>query len=289
MTQPFSNLYIFGDSYSDIGNAFNATGGILAAPPNYYGRFSNGYLWVDYLADNLEISLQPSTENTSHNQGLNFSVGGATTGLDNLFPAVIPNLPELSGLQQQIHSFSSLLQQNQQSINPNALCIIWAGAADYAPFVNGIPKYSDPVTTIANISTAIQGLIELGAKNILLVNLIDIGKTPLASEVNQITNADLVSQVIQQHNQALKEIAYIFDDKINLVLFDVKSIVAEAIANPQKFGFTNTNQACSLVESGHPDEYVFWDQVHLTTKVNHIIAEEAFSLLRYEISLSLLG
>lgn len=279
-SQQFTNLYIFGDSYSDTGNAFNATGGILAAPPNYNGRFSNGRLWIDYLADSLELSLQPSTENTSNNQGINFSFGGATTGLDNLFAAVIPDLPELPGLQQEIHSFTSLLQQNQQSADPNALYVIWAGTADYAPFVNGVPKYSNPITTITNISTAIKALTEFGAKNILLVNVIDIGKTPLASEVNQITDAKSVSQVVKKHNQALQEIAHIFEDEINLILFDVKSVVDEAIAHPKKFGFTNTTQACSLMESSNPDEYVFWDQVHLTSRANQLIANTALAILR---------
>ncbi|MBU7586940.1 MAG: SGNH/GDSL hydrolase family protein [Nostoc sp. TH1S01] len=279
MTKQFTNLYIFGDSYSDTGNAFNATKGILGAPPNYNGRFSNGRLWVDYLADRLKSSLKPSTENTANHQGINFAFGGATTGRDNLFPAVIPELPALPGLQQQIDLFTSLLQQNSQFADPNALYVIWAGAADYAPFVNGLPKYSDTIATITNISTAIQTLTELGAKHILLINVIDIGKTPLAPEVNHITNSELVSQVINKHNQALKEIVHIFEDKINLILFDVKSVVNEMIAHPQKFGFTNTTQGCSLVESGNPDEYVFWDQVHLTSRANQFIAKTVLEIL----------
>lgn len=273
--QHFSNIYIFGDSYSDTGNAFNTTGGVLAAPPNYHGRFSNGLLWIDYLAESLKLSLEPSTENNLNNHSINFAFGGATTGLENLFPAVIPDLPELPGLQQQIQSYISRKQHSQ----PNALYIIWAGTADYAPFVNGIPKYSDTLTTIANISTAIKALTEVGARNILLVNVIDIGKTPLATEVNQITDSHLVSQVVEKHNQSLKEIAYTFEDKINLMLFDVKSIVDQAIAHPHKFGFTNTTQASSLVESSNPDEYVFWDMVHLTNKTNQLIADAALAIL----------
>ncbi|BAY63360.1 GDSL family lipase [Calothrix brevissima NIES-22] len=272
--QHFRNIYIFGDSYSDTGNAFNRTGGILAAPPNYQGRFSNNLIWVDYLAESLNLSVK-TADNSVSNQGINFAVGGATTGEENLFPAVIPNLPELSGLQQQIQSYISSLQQSQA----DALYIIWAGAADYAPFVNGVPQYSDTTTTIANISTAINTLIESGARNILLANVIDIGKTPLAVEVNQITSSDLVSQVVKKHNESLTEIAYIFAEKVNLMLFDVKSIVDEAIAHPHKFGFTNTTQASSLVESSNPDEYVFWDLVHLTSKANRLIANAALARL----------
>ena len=55
--QPFTSLTIFGDSYSDTGNA-----SILSAafgypnptpPPFFPGHFSNGPVWVEYLATAL--------------------------------------------------------------------------------------------------------------------------------------------------------------------------------------------------------------------------------------------
>ncbi|MDZ8051955.1 MAG: SGNH/GDSL hydrolase family protein [Aulosira sp. ZfuVER01] len=179
----------------------------------------------------------------------------------------------------QVKNYTQELQQSQQSADPNALYIIWSGTADYAPFVNCVPKYSDTITTITKFSTAIKALTEFGSRNILLVNVIDIGKTPLASEVNDITSSHLVSQLVEKHNESFKEIAYTFEDKINLMLFDVKSVVDKAIALPHKFGFTNTTQASSLVEGSNPDEYVFWDQVHLTNKVNQLIANAALAIL----------
>ncbi|GAA6622633.1 SGNH/GDSL hydrolase family protein [Scytonema sp. NUACC26] len=279
MTKSFSNLYVFGDSYSDTGNAFNMTGGILAAPPNYNKRFSNNRLWIDYLADSLELSLQPSTENIFNSQGINFAVGGATTGTENLFPSVIPDLPQLPGLQQQVHLFKTLLQQNYQSTDPDALYVLWAGTADYAPFVNGVPKYTDSRTPITNITTTVKTLAELGAKNILLVNIIDIGKTPLASEVKQITVPSTVSIAIEKHNQSLNEISRTLNSKLNLILFDAKSVVDKAISYPDKFGFTNTTHGSSLVECSNSEEYVFWDLVHLTDKANQLVAKEALAVL----------
>ncbi|NJK53588.1 MAG: hypothetical protein HC936_13690 [Leptolyngbyaceae cyanobacterium SU_3_3] len=46
----FSNLYVFGDSLSDVGNTLNATKSIFPLPdaPAYSpGRFSNGPVWVE--------------------------------------------------------------------------------------------------------------------------------------------------------------------------------------------------------------------------------------------------
>jgi thermolabile hemolysin len=50
----FSQLVVYGDSLSDLGRAATATGG--AFPPYgaaTNGRFSNGPIWVEYLAAQL--------------------------------------------------------------------------------------------------------------------------------------------------------------------------------------------------------------------------------------------
>ena len=46
----FDAIYVFGDSYCDVGNIFKATGGTVPAPPYFDGRFSNGPIWIDHLA-----------------------------------------------------------------------------------------------------------------------------------------------------------------------------------------------------------------------------------------------
>ncbi|WP_373538555.1 SGNH/GDSL hydrolase family protein [Chamaesiphon sp.] len=71
----FSQLVVYSDSLSDLGLAFDATGGIAPPYGNLTGgRFSNGPLWVEYLAAGLGIATTPNT---------NFAVGGATTGTVN--------------------------------------------------------------------------------------------------------------------------------------------------------------------------------------------------------------
>ena len=47
---PYSALYAFGDSLSDVGNVFAASRGTEPARPYFQGRFSNGPIWLDYLA-----------------------------------------------------------------------------------------------------------------------------------------------------------------------------------------------------------------------------------------------
>ncbi|NJL21872.1 MAG: hypothetical protein HC895_15400 [Leptolyngbyaceae cyanobacterium SM1_3_5] len=63
------DFFVFGDSLSDIGNIFAKTFGIVpASPPNFQGRFSNGLLAVELLAQDLDLPLSLKT---------NFAIGGA--------------------------------------------------------------------------------------------------------------------------------------------------------------------------------------------------------------------
>ena len=80
----FSALYAFGDSLTDTGNVYLAAPGVPLAP-YYNGRFSNGPLWVEGLANNLGLSINPSVGG-----GTNYAFGGAVTGptLASTFPTL---------------------------------------------------------------------------------------------------------------------------------------------------------------------------------------------------------
>ena len=77
--QPFSKIVTFGDSLSDTGNAFLYAGGAYPANP----RISNGALWVEHLAENLGMELQPEDQ---------YAVAGARTDQDNFNAFFIPPL-----------------------------------------------------------------------------------------------------------------------------------------------------------------------------------------------------
>ncbi|AOY78861.1 SGNH/GDSL hydrolase family protein [Moorena producens JHB] len=72
MMRDFTNLYVFGDALSDSGNVFNISKAgnqvnptipiTPQSPPYFQGRFSNGPIWVDFLADALDIEVKPSTD-----------------------------------------------------------------------------------------------------------------------------------------------------------------------------------------------------------------------------------
>src|SRR5262249_22192134 len=56
----YSQLIIFGDSLSDTGNAFLGTGQTIPpSPPYFQGHFSNGPVWVERLAEALDLDASP--------------------------------------------------------------------------------------------------------------------------------------------------------------------------------------------------------------------------------------
>ncbi len=71
---PYTAIYSFGDSLSDVGNVYLATG--QPASPYVNGQYSNGPVWVQDLATKMGLpALTPSSVG-----GNDYAWGGATTG-----------------------------------------------------------------------------------------------------------------------------------------------------------------------------------------------------------------
>ncbi len=290
----FQNLYVFGDSLSDVGNVFRDTGGLIPPPvlpasgggfsPGYAnGRFSNGPVWVEYLAKDLGLSLDTRND---------FAYGGATTGTENgLNPLLSQFVPiTLPGLQQQITTF--------QSQNPlpdqDALYVLWAGANDYLN-----PNLTDPQGTVQsaifNLNTAVTKLASGGAKNFLIANLPDLGKLPLTRE--DPVRSQGLSFLSSVHNTALAQTLGVLPSTlgVNIIPFDVNALVNDAIANPSRFGLTNVTEQCLPTTPLFPSapspstpcnpitdapNFLFWDPLHPTTKGHEILGDYAYSVLK---------
>src|SRR3984885_9413160 len=91
-TRSYDALYVFGDSYCDVGNLFLATGGAEPAAPYYSGRFSNGPIWLDHVAGFLGVPLKPSALG-----GTDYAFGGAWV-TQPLSVTGVPSVPQQVGL-----------------------------------------------------------------------------------------------------------------------------------------------------------------------------------------------
>ena len=247
----FSQIVVYGDSLSDLGRASALTGG--AAPPYSAltnGKFSNGPLWIEYLAAKLDINKDPKPTN--------FAVGGATSGTGNTI------LPVLGGVLDQV--------TNNSVSDPDALYVVWGGANDYLGA--GI---IDPKVTVGNLASEIKTLIGRGAKNILVPNLPNLDQLPVTLGT---PNAAGLNLLTQGHNAGLAaSIASLsgFFPSVKLSLLDVNSLFGNIVANPGNFGFNNVTNGCLLVSCTTPDTYLFWDTIHPTTAGHRLIGDLAFN------------
>jgi outer membrane lipase/esterase len=127
----YSSIVSLGDSLSDNGNV---------------GRFTDGPLWVELLADHYAVPL------------VDIAHGGATTGYDN----PIIGSP-ITGLQWQVEQLTSL--------PVDSLVTLWAGA-------NDLLQLRSPFNAVHNIDFALENLYLAGGRNFLVPNLPDIGSSP---------------------------------------------------------------------------------------------------------------
>ncbi|AFZ47175.1 lipolytic protein G-D-S-L family [Cyanobacterium stanieri PCC 7202] len=281
----YNQIFIFGDSLSDAGNLFNLTGGTNPPPVFFDGRFSNGSVWSEYFAEDLglapELWIQDSGEliTSIPRNGINFAFAGAKTD-----DTHITNNDQLFGLHQQVNSFIGLLGGNTLN-NPQALGVLMAGANDYFgdPLLN-------PQTPVENLVKEIDRLSGAGLTNILVSNLPDLGKTPLALSFGEPVSAGLTNS-IRLHNDLLKKELKKLNQanpETNLILFDFYSLFNDILDNPNKFGFINVTDSCIDLNLTPPnsisqdfcsedlqDQFLFVDNQHPNTKAHRFIADKA--------------
>ena len=256
------NIHVFGDSLSDNGNLFTVSGG-PPSPPYFDGRFSNGPVWVEYLDDML-----PRAELN------NFAFGGSFSNTGNIFGA-------LPGVLEQVEDFVD----NGPQLMPRDLCIVWSGANNYI----FEPSTSAPSMIVDDVLEAIEELEEAGCQSFLIPNLPNIGETPFGKSVPGLEA--LLTAKIEAHNDDLADEIDILREDLDIILLDVNTIFARALAG--QLGFVNSTvpclvgldptPACPVDDTGQIEmvapKTLFMDGVHPTTAGHRLIAVFAFGAL----------
>jgi len=270
---PFSELVVFGDSLSDVGNTSQVTPFFFKYPGPYYynGRFSNGPVYTEALATGLGL---PATVHSTGG-GDNFAYGGAKTtgtgGLEGLF---------IDDIDEQVDDFLAA-----RTADASALFLVYAGSND---LVGGQANVNIPVS---NLADDVGRLIAAGARTFLVPNLPLLGYTPRYND-NPTTLAQFNSRT-EQFNTALGAMldgVGIANPLVTIHRLDVAALFNEALANPGAFGFVNvTDAAAPGLQPGassyntsqiaaQPNTYLFWDDLHPTAAVHAILAERALAL-----------
>lgn len=297
----FSGIYVFGDSLSDAGNVYKSTidpnTGIGFPPPPYVGgNFSNGKIWIDELAKKLQLDSSPTlvtdvAKGVAPKNGINYAFGGATSIDKNTISPLLP------GFQQQIAAFTTPLLQTKNA-DSNALYVLWTGANDYLP-TNADPNYfkpfTDPTTTINSLKLAIASLADVGAKNILVVNLPDLGQLPRAQNLDPtfpVANgtSQSLTDLTKEHNSdlsdAIADLNKVLNPDVKLISLDANSVFTDIMNDTKnmqgvKYGFKEVAKPCLVDPSCAADpsiqnQYFFWDGLHPTTAAHKVLGDYAF-------------
>ena len=275
----FSSMYVFGDSLSAVSG-----GGTQYPPPpgtsvdNYWnGRFSNGRVWVEYLA-----ALQGSSFNTNNDFAC-FGDGTApiyrTLVTGNFYPP-----PGLA----------------------TSLCIFWPACSDcfaaalYAGTNSWSPYFPEMVT---NVTASVGLLYSQGMRTVLIPNSVDVSLVPFftytldalglgAVAPNGIPFLATMRADVIQYNAALATaIGQLRAQYPDLTIYapDFFTQFDFFLSHASIYGVTKTSidalEDQALTDksfTGPGADYVFWDYLHPTTKVHQYmatVAQQAMSSL----------
>lgn len=264
---PFSQMVIFGDSFSDTGNAYIGTNkAIPPSPPYFPGVFSDGPNWVQYTAAGLGVTANPFLLG-----GTNFAIGGAETGFGG-------SIPGTGVLGQLIFWFLS------SSIDPSALYVLAAGANDIR---NAAYATNDPAALYQAGQGAAQALLgygqtlaTFGARNLLFMTLPDVGFVPEMVGAGKTTQASTATKGFNDVMYAAKA-AHKASWKFNLLDF---RLLGEQIAldglfnNGATYGINNVVYPCLFIPGACGNSF-FFDNLHPTSRVHQLLAQRALDLL----------
>jgi phospholipase/lecithinase/hemolysin len=251
----FTKLVVLGDSLSDTGNLFAATGGAIPPSPYYHGRFSNGPIWVEYLAAALDVPFE------------DLAYGGAKTDQGNLFDGLSGG--DFPGLADEVVTLMT-----PRALDPDAVYVVWAGANDFREALSdALPRGETPdiAGIIGNVVNAVGALYLAGARHVVVPNLPDLGLTPEGRESGA---AEVLTVLSQIYNANLEAALAAYTPAA--VRMDVFRVMTRIVNDPDEYGFANVTAPC-LTSAGvcaTPDSYLFWDHVHPTTAGHALLAEK---------------
>jgi phospholipase/lecithinase/hemolysin len=307
----YSAAYAFGDSLSDAGNLSISTSlaGLTTpiSPPYYkeqYGLisgnvFSNGPTWVQNLSTALGLgTLAPSLAG-----GTDFAYGGAETG-STPQNADLPAYAAIS-LPAQLSEFQTQVPHP----SANALYTLSVGANDIDDILATTTLTAQQQTTdvndaVANEIAFVNHLIGDGAKNLLVLDVPDLGKIPEITEGLD-DGSDTpsgaydaqASQLASEYNTALNsQLAAITGTSVHVV--NTFTLLDDAIADPAAYGLTNvttpvwdgnftsaSSGTLAATTTAGQDQYLFWDAYHPTETGHQAIAAAASTALSGETNL----
>jgi outer membrane lipase/esterase len=279
--QSYSRLVVFGDSLSDNGNLYAATGNTTpTSPPYFQGRYSNGPVFTELLGFNVGRSTAGAPVTGS----INYAYGGSRTD-NSAFPP---------GMRLQLQSYTGA----GGTFGANDLVSVLGGAnnifqafpgAAATPATAQSTMQAVATSAAADVNFIVNSIAGAGAGTILVSNLPRLGVTPQFSASNPLVGAAgsaLADYAGTTFNSALLSglmTTAANRPNANIILMDLYKLSEPMRADPGRFGLTNVTDTCfnGVTVCATPNTYLYWDTVHPTAAGHRLISQLATDYLYY--------
>lgn len=305
----FDSFYVFGDSLADNGNVLIQSAALGLEPPvppsatphrTYFeGRFSNGYIGFEYLWKRLTghepgsaLGLQPflAAPFSQNARAVDFGFGGTGTAYVDQTPGGF----WAPGLRGQVELFRLSLRGRKPS--SRSLYAIVTGANDYRNDPFNVPM--DPVDVVRNIEAAIVRLYRLGARDVMVLDLPDLGKIPgnagdpNASAISAAHNAALDSALTRLQAQYPR--LHLIPVKLNPLFDNLRLRMEPQIPLLEVYASTTPGlSVCLFINPASCSDapgflfnadfgFLFWDVIHPTTEAHRFLGDYLYNDLASE-------
>lgn len=261
----YSQIVAFGDSLSDNGNAFKATKSALGfgipAEPYWEGRFSNGPVAVEVMAQTLGVAL------------VDYAFGGALTNTQNR------GVPGLPGIQTQVNQFTSGLASAGKTADASALYFLWGGAND---FFSATDKLATIAPTIGNLTGEVGQLYGAGAREFFVTLMPDLSNTldaingtpqdrAQAHALSVAFNTQLSASLLTLQGSLSGATIHVFDP--NPTLTTARDAILAAGGTTTVPCWTGDYAGGGGTVCTDPDLHTLWDGVHPTAVLHDALGK----------------
>jgi outer membrane lipase/esterase len=257
----YTSFVAFGDSLTDNGNLFAATGGTLPPNPPYFnGRFSNGPTWAEQVAARFAAAGKFAA---------NFAFGGASA---------VTNFDPVPDMEFQL--LQAGLSIPPGALGPKPLMSLWFGANDIFNVLDQAFATEDEAIAVAEAAAAavanVVGINTAFGIDVVLLNLPDLGRIPRFALFDT-ADADKATAAAAAFNARLAALTAALPPAPGKVIpIDINSLFDDLIDNPAQFGLTDATTPCfipgvTLCTPEQARDLAFFDQSHPNDRVHSII------------------
>lgn len=250
-TTRYSRLYVFGDSYSDIGAGYID---------------GNGPTAVAYLGWLMGLQVAPGRAANASGRSLVFAVSGAGSGEGT--GRQVKDAFLGYGMVDQVRDFAARVKSGDITFDPDTTLFFLAGGLN--------DGRRETTVTLANLRQHLQTLRELGGRHFTIARLPT--KIPQFAAVGLRLNPAYEQFVRDQAGAP----------GVDLWLNHWGSAFDEVMEDPRKHGIVNTTSACAgraifdqdATPIGDPTTFFFYHEGHPSTAVHRIVGKKLFDEIK---------